>query len=188
MEYQYQRHHRIIQFRFRANHRRSFLHGTLGVRYENRRTGRRRAHHTENRHRAIRCNRRILLRQSRELHPIHSTERTGDRHRIRVGRNHGAAIMAVGHRHDPQHLRHCRHHLWSRARVLRVPRLRCGRHHFRRNRQSEEECSAGYRRGHGTDHRALHPRCHCHHRHGLLQRPRQAERPVARHGIRNGRR
>ena len=63
---------------------------------KNRRTGRRRAYHAENRHRAIRGNRRILLRQSRELHPIHSTERTGDRHRIRVGRNHGTAIVGSG--------------------------------------------------------------------------------------------
>ena len=98
------------------------------------RTSRRRAHHTENRHRTIRGNRRILLRQSRELHPVHSTERTGNRHRIRLDRNHGTAIMAVGHWHDPQHLRRCRHHLRSRARVFRVPRLRCGRHHLRRNR------------------------------------------------------
>ena len=158
------------------------------MRHENRRTRRRRAHHTENRHRAIRRDRRLLLRQSRKLHPIHPTERTGSHHRIRLDRNHGTAIMAVGHRHDPQHLRHHRHHFRRGPRVLRVPRLRCGRHHLRGNHQPEEERSAGHRRGHGTDHRALHPRRHRHHRHGLLQRPRQAERPVARHSIRNGRR
>ena len=84
----------------------------------------------QGRHRVLCGDRRLLLRQGLQLHPVHSAEPAG-LHRGRLLRRHrrdDPAVVAVRHRHDPIRVRRSWHPLGRGARVLRVHRIRRGGH------------------------------------------------------------